>query len=114
MYHDTYRASNLSYSEQFSTKFNQIWDTFINTRYYFSIFTLKYSEICIMIRIKYRFEEYHDTYRIVNQERYTALIEGVLNRIDLFSSCQFVKMFPIIHVFIPKKIRFKLMFTFLS
>ncbi len=49
-----YRASNLSYSELFSTKFNQIWDTFIKTRYYFSIFTLKYGKICIMIRIKYR------------------------------------------------------------
>ncbi len=41
------------------TKFNQIWDIFIKiryskTRYYFSIFTLKYDEICIMICIKYR------------------------------------------------------------
>ncbi len=49
-----YRTSNLSNSELFSTKFNQIWDTFIKTRYYFSIFTLKYGKICIMIHIKYR------------------------------------------------------------
>ncbi len=49
-----YRASNLSYSKLFSTKFNRIWDTFIKTRYYFSIFTLKYDEICIKIHIKYR------------------------------------------------------------
>ncbi len=69
MYHGTYHASNLSYSEQFSTKFNQIWDTFIKTRYYFSIFTLKYGKICIIIRIKYR-----DTYLIVDHERYTALL----------------------------------------
>ncbi len=51
-----YRASNLTYSKLFPAKFNQIWDSFIKTRYYFSIFTLKYGEICIIIRIKYRWK----------------------------------------------------------
>ncbi len=88
-----YRASSLSYSELFPTKFNQIWDTFIKTRYYFSIFTLKYGEICIMINDKQVYcvllmsikiiylstyqvlvEVYYDTYRMVDQERYTALV----------------------------------------
>ncbi len=64
-----------------------MWDTFIKTKYYFSIFTLKYDEICIVIRIKYR-----DTYRIVDQERYIA--------VHIYSAVLPVIRLSILHVWV--------------